>query len=276
MMSNNERPGGYSLVIIVVSISFLVYTLGGYNYFLSVNQKTVVKVLVTVLCYAAYLWASQVDPNGPLEKVIYGFFTVSVGFLTAWGLRGLDNLLPVDPDTVQGWAVGKLVEAVPICAAMLVFDQGRGAIQGLSGGDVRRSLMYGVAASLLGFVQYFALVGAYVPSVTMLLDLLPWLLLFGLSNGFMEELMFRGMFFGGYGELFGERGALLLVSMVFALFHVTLLPFMGVPLMLGFVFFLFFQGYAWGYLLQRTGSIWGAVLAHAVADILFVVAAFTG
>ncbi|MCJ7732369.1 CPBP family intramembrane metalloprotease, partial [Candidatus Bathyarchaeota archaeon] len=98
--------------------------------------------------------------------------------------------------------------------------------------------------------------------------------LFSVSNGFMEELIFRGLFLGKYGELFGRRGALLLVSFVFALFHVILLPFMGLGMVLVFTVFLFFQGYIWGVIYQRTGSIWGSILAHAVADVLFVLAAF--
>jgi membrane protease YdiL (CAAX protease family) len=35
-----------------------------------------------------------------------------------------------------------------------------------------------------------------------------------------------------------------------------------------------YLGYACGLIVRKTGSLWGAVLTHAVADILFVAVAF--
>ena len=84
------------------------------------------------------------------------------------------------------------------------------------------------------------------------------------------------MFLGSYVELFGERNGLLLVSAVFALFHTVLSPFMGVGTVVIFMVFLFFQAYAWGLIYRRTGSLWGATLAHTIADVLFVTAVFIG
>jgi membrane protease YdiL (CAAX protease family) len=36
-----------------------------------------------------------------------------------------------------------------------------------------------------------------------------------------------------------------------------------------------FMGYAYALIMRKTGSLWGPVLAHAVADVLFLFAAFS-
>jgi membrane protease YdiL (CAAX protease family) len=279
-MSNlTNQVEAYKLTFFVILLSTLVYSVAGYNYFLTNGQRSIIKLVVLIIVYLVYLKAEKSDPSGQFEKVVYGFFTVSVGFFAAWYLRGLPLLIPgIVPDSVTDWAISKFGEALPICIAIIVLNLRKGesfSSLGLSGGNIRKSLGFGLVASLLGFVQYFAMVGLTIPPFAHIIEWLPWLVLFGFSNSFMEELMFRGLFLEKYGELFGEKWALLLISSLFAVFHVALLPFMGLSVMVVFVVFLFFQGYAWGYTIQRSGSIWGAVLAHALADILFVIAAFS-
>jgi membrane protease YdiL (CAAX protease family) len=36
-----------------------------------------------------------------------------------------------------------------------------------------------------------------------------------------------------------------------------------------------FMGYAYALIMRKTGSLWGPVLAHAIADVLFLLAAFS-
>ena len=185
-----------------------------------------------------------------------------------------------DLDTVMGWGVSKFFEAFPICVSVYVLGRYAGESfpsLGFRGGDVKRSLGYGLIVSVLGFVQYFAMVGfGFEFTFSQLISWAPWLVLFASSNAVMEELMFRGLFLGKYTELLGERVSLLLISFVFALFHGILLPFMGLNVIVVFVCFLFLQGYVWGFIFKKTGSLWGSVLAHAVADILFTLAVFSG
>jgi membrane protease YdiL (CAAX protease family) len=275
-----ERFGLNSIVFGLLILSFLVYNLAGYNYFLGADLTRWVKLLTPIVVYFIYSWAKRVDACGILVRVLYGFFSVSVGFLFVWLFGGFTEYLPwVDLDSVMGWAILKVGEVVPICLAVLILGMRNGdsfRSLGLIGRDIGKSLVFGLAASVLGFVQYFAMVGVSFPyTIPQFMFWLPWLVLFSVSNGFMEELIFRGLFLGKYTDLFGKQGALLLISCVFALFHVILLPFMGLGMVLVFAVFLFFQGYVWGVIYQKTGSIWGSILAHAVADVLFVLAAFS-
>jgi membrane protease YdiL (CAAX protease family) len=91
-----------------------------------------------------------------------------------------------------------------------------------------------------------------------LMSLAPWILLFAVSSGFMEELLFRGLFLGRYEPLIGKWLAILSTALAFTLAHmqVTYAPH-GL-----WVFLLVLLGFsiAWGWLMLKTRSLWGSVL----------------
>jgi membrane protease YdiL (CAAX protease family) len=263
------------LVFVLLALSFFVYNLAGYNYFLDSSQRNLVKLLAPVLVFLGY----KLVKDESLKRVFYGFFSISIGFLVAWLLVNVPGYFVSDLDTVMGWGVSKFFEALPICVSVYVLGSHGESFTtlGLRGGNVMRSLGYGLVASVLGFVQYLVMVGfVFRFTFSQLVSWTPWLVLFASSNAMMEELIFRGLFLGNYTELLGGRVSLLLISFVFALFHGILLPFMGLSVVIIFVCFLFLQGYVWGFIFKKTGSLWGSVLAHAVADILFTLAVFSG
>jgi membrane protease YdiL (CAAX protease family) len=262
----------------LVLVSFLVYTLAGYNYFMEPGIRSLVKHLTPLITYLMYRNTLREDTDGRLRWIMYGFFSVSVGLLIAHYMPRLNQFLPwVDFDSPMGWAVSKLEEAVPITLSIIFLGKYNGdtpVTVFLAGGNMSQSLFYGLAASSLGLVQYVAMMGFVFP-FSHLMTSIPWIVVFSVSNSLMEELMFRGLFLRKYGKLFGERYSLVLISAIFAVFHAALLPFMGLTMTVIFILFLFLQAYVWGYITQKTGSIWGAVLAHALADVLFVLAAFS-
>ncbi len=97
---------------------------------------------------------------------------------------------------------------------------------------------------------------------------------FATSNAFMEELMIRGIFLRKYESFFCERQSLFLTSIIFAIFHQAIIgytDFISFSVFMGMTFFL---GLIWGYVIQKSDNIWGAVFAHTIADIFFVLAVF--
>jgi membrane protease YdiL (CAAX protease family) len=70
----------------------------------------------------------------------------------------------------------------------------------------------------------------------------------------MEELVFRGLLLQGLRRHWSAIPAVLITAMLFALFHANPWQFMG-PLFLGLLF---------GWLTIRSGSLWPAILAHAL------------
>ena len=238
------------------------------------------KLLTPIITYLLYINLRSLDSNKVITSISYSFFSIALGFLLAWIIGDFGAYFPdIISDSMMGWAISKVGEAIPICTTIffLVIRKGESFNSlGFTGGKIFTSIGYGLTASILGIVQYIAMVGVTVPfSISQLLLWFPWLLLFAFSNSILEELIFRGLFLRKYSLIFGKKGALLLISFVFAIFHAVLLPFMGFQMVIVFMLFLFLQGYVWGYILQKTESIWGSIIAHTIADILFLLATFS-
>jgi membrane protease YdiL (CAAX protease family) len=100
---------------------------------------------------------------------------------------------------------------------------------------------------------------------------LPWILLFVLSNAFMEELLYRGILLKRYEPFLGKGLSLLLATLVFTLLHFQAGYVLNAVL---FMVQLFPLALIWGWLMQKTDSIWGSVLFHAGADCINIFAIF--
>ncbi len=267
---------GYFIIVSLVGI--LVYTLAGYNYFMDALTKLIVKITVSFLLFLTVI-AMKKREDVRIKNILISFFAIALGFLLAYFLGNWYSLIPgLVADSVEGWALAKLAEVLPIVITVIVvsiyFGDNLETLY-LKGGNLRKSLLLGTLVLPLSFIQYLAMGGFSVNvSIDIIAGWTPWLLLFAVSNAFMEELIFRGVLLRKLEVILGERGALIQVSLVFALIHTALLPFMGVEMVIVFVGFLFVIGGVWGYVMQKSDSIWGAVLAHTVADILFVIIAF--
>jgi len=98
-----------------------------------------------------------------------------------------------------------------------------------------------------------------------------WILIFILSNAFMEELLFRGIFLQQISKYVKPGLAVLLTSIVFALAHIQVLY---APNLLMFLLIVFVLGLLWALLMRFTKSIIASVLFHAGADILIIIDIF--
>jgi membrane protease YdiL (CAAX protease family) len=100
----------------------------------------------------------------------------------------------------------------------------------------------------------------------------PWILIFVFGNAFNEELLYRGLFLQKYSPFVGRFCSNLVIVIPFALHHT------GVsysPDTITFLAILIPLGLAWGYIIQKTDSLWGSVLFHAGTDIPVVLAIFS-
>jgi uncharacterized protein len=88
---------------------------------------------------------------------------------------------------------------------------------------------------------------------------------FIVATGFVEELVFRGVFQNNSIKIFGEKAGLISVAAVFAALHIGWLSIIDV----GFVFVI---GLFFGFLTFKTGSISGVSLSHGLTNVfLFLV-----
>jgi membrane protease YdiL (CAAX protease family) len=268
------------LLILFTVCSFLVFNVGGYNNFIPTEMKLLTRILIVGVLFVATGLLYRTEGNwNKCWRLSFSFLLVSVGLLLAWFFGRWYQLIPgLTTSTVEGIAVAKLAEVLPIISIILV---GTWIVERdfepifLRGGNLKKTFKLGLPISLIGFVPFFALGGFGLSAgIGEIVAWMPWMCIFAFSNAFMEELMIRGIFLKKYDSMFGQRTSLLLTSIIFAILHQAIIQYtdpISFSIFLGITFVL---GLSWGYIMQKSNSIWGAVLAHAITDILFILTVF--
>ena len=235
---------------------------------------------ITLGFLALALLARRRERFRPYWVVIYAFFVASSANLADWYLNDwLPGLFGIPTRSPAGNGIALLESTLGIGACILLLIKLSGDDLGsllLKRGKVKWWLPIGT-----GGFAFFAI--TVIPAATGLfqgqnltidrmLSWLPWILLFILSNGVREELLYRGLLLPRCTPLVGAVPTIILTSVVFAFAHVSvtytpvLLIFMGITFVLGAIF---------ATLAHETDSLWGAVLFHAGADIPVVVGMFS-
>jgi membrane protease YdiL (CAAX protease family) len=263
-----NKGGVFLLFFVLETMIFAIITLSPYlptRTLLTFHAVLAATLLVTALllkrsargrpywpvCYACFVAAAAVLLSTLYSDHLLGWFGLTVA-------------------TPQGIAVAKFSQSILRVVAVLALLPVAGLDWRslyLSRGRVSIWLPVGIAA-LLVFPGI-----AYIPladqdgMLRKLLSLSPWILLFVLCNGLMEELLYRGLFLKRYEPFLGPGLSNLLTAMVFTLMHTQvtyaaqMLQFLAIVMALSLI---------WGYLIQKTDSLWGAVLFHAAADCLVI------
>jgi membrane protease YdiL (CAAX protease family) len=99
-----------------------------------------------------------------------------------------------------------------------------------------------------------------------------WLLLFVLANGFMEELLFRGLFLKKLEPLLGEFFASLTIAVVFSALHFGV-GYTSDQWMFQVILMLLAMAFA--AVMQKTRALWPAALFHAGMDISIMLGIFS-
>jgi membrane protease YdiL (CAAX protease family) len=141
----------------------------------------------------------------------------------------------------------------------------------LKKGNLRLGLGVGGAGFLVLAAIAFLPLAAQEGAAEGIVKLVPWILLFVLSNGFAEELLFRGVLLKRYELFLGKGLANLLAAAVFTLLHFQVSYVPDVNL---FLLGLFPLALAWGALMQKSNGIWGSALFHAGADCIIIFGIF--
>jgi membrane protease YdiL (CAAX protease family) len=178
-----------------------------------------------------------------------------------------------------GLALDKLDSSLIIILSIILLTRISGAGLGsifLRRGNLRQGLTIGLiafAVAAAGSIPvselFFGGKDLQVPKV---LGWTPWILIFVLGNAFNEELLFRGLFLRKFEPFAGRLFSNLAIAVPFALHH------SGVsytPDVLIFLAILIPLALAWGWITQKSGSLWGSVLFHAGTDIPIVLGLFS-
>ena len=231
--------------------------------------------LTAVLLIIA-LFLKRSEKGETYWPVFYIFFVAGAAVLTS-GLFS-DDLLRLFGQTVttpQGIATAKFSESIlrviPILVLMPVMGFDWRSMY-LKRGKIRIWLPIAIAAVIVfPAFAFFSISNSQTGILDKLLPLWPWILLFVLSNGFMEELLYRGLFLQKYEPFLGKGMSNILTAIVFAIMHTQvtyaaqMIQFLVIVLVLSLI---------WGFLIQKSDSLWGAVLFHAAGDCLIIFGAF--
>lgn len=118
----------------------------------------------------------------------------------------------------------------------------------------------------LGFIDYLILRPESIAAGLSFSGVLFLALGLGLSTGFVEELVFRGLMQPGAVEIFGERRGLIGVAAVFASLHIGWFSLLDLV-------FVFSVGLFYGFIALKKGNIIGITLSHGLTNVvLFLVA----
>jgi len=266
-----------------VSLALLVMALGlslpVYGHWLSGSAEDIFRFGMPLLWAGLALATTRSARLAPFRALLLGLFGVSLGFALAHLVADRPLRLAGLPSTTpQGAAVAKIFsEVIPVSAALLLAAfLARLSLRelGLRGGRVWLSLGLGLLASV-PLLAYYAFDPSGTTQAVLALPMatlrswLPWIAAFSIANGFMEELWFRGLWLSAFRRALGPAAAIHVTSFAFCLMHVIvywqepLAVLMLAPAWL-------YMGYAYALIMRKTDSLWGPVLAHAIADVLYL------
>ncbi len=260
----------FLLFFVVEAMAFVTIPLSG---FLTGVPLRIIQALAVAILLGITLWLRRSESGRAYWPVFYAFFVGGLAVLVSTLFSGsLMALLGASDPPTNPQAVGlanfsqSLLRVAVILVLMAIVRMDFRSMYLQKG-----RLGVGLAVGIPGFLVLAALgllpIADGPGGAAKLVSWLPWILLYVLSNAFSEELLFRGIFLKRYEAFLGKWPALLLATIAFTLLHyqagyvvdailflVQLLPFALV----------------WGWLMQKTDSLWGSVLFHAGADCIII------
>ena len=190
----------------------------------------------------------------------------------------LIDYLGITDDTPAGWAWPKLNECFLIVSVIILFTRisrhSLGSIY-LHKGNLSLGLTIGMVTFMLAAAGSFPMANLFNANnltLTRVFPWTPWLIIYVLSNALMEELLFRGLFLRKLEPFFGKFMANFMIALVFTLIH-GLTNYSSDQYI--FLAILFPLALIWGYIMQKTDSLWGSVLFHAGMDIPIMLGIFS-
>lgn len=267
------KKTGFFLLFFVVQM--MVFALVTFSPYLPSNTLLGFHVAITITLFVLAVFLRRSEKGNPYWPVCYVLFVAAASVLLS-NLFSDDflKLFGLSVSTPQGIAVAKfsqsILRVIPILALMPIMGFDWRSMY-LSKGRIRIWMAIGIAAFIIFPVLAYLPLANQAGVVKKLLALSPWILLFLLSNGFMEELIFRGLFLRRYEPFLGKGLSIVLTAVVFTLLHTQVTY---APQMLQFLAIVFSLSLIWGFVIQKTESLWGAVLFHAAGDCLVIFGAF--
>ena len=234
------------------------------------NIKIVLRLLLITFSFAAWLLFKK--RNNHIASLLgFSFFVLNLAFLIVTPFTS--ELLNLDITRPKGIALSKLSDSfiisTVIIVSVLIAKQPLRSIFLTTGRLVAGASIGFFFFLLFGFLAFKNPGQPVDPSF--LRNNWVWILTFVMANGFMEELIFRGLFIEKLNLLFNHHLSILITSLCFALPHTVVQYQANVLLFTGICFVL---GMLCGYAMHYTRSIIAPTLIHAGADLMIMIPIF--
>jgi membrane protease YdiL (CAAX protease family) len=246
---------------------------------LNVSQAAIIRAGQIVVILGSLATALALRKNARLRsywRLAFAYFVASCALVLSdytgdWALNFSGHAL----NTAHGFAALKLGEDAAIIGTIIVLTLlARDAPEEffLCKGRLRLGLVIGLSSLLvLTALGLSATVAQGIPPDRMR-ELLPVFALIALADGFMEELLFRGLFLKRLGRFVGDNWANVVTATVFTFVHLQIAQLTMFPVALLMIDFLL--GLLFGYIMQKTGSVLAPALVHAGAIMLIIADSF--
>jgi uncharacterized protein len=234
------------------------------------NVKIVLRLLLILISIIAWLLFKRENYHRA-SLLSFSFFVLNLAFLIVSPFTS--EFLNLDITRPKGIALSKLSDSLIISTVIIVsvlFSKQPPRSIYLTRGRLVAGLVTGLFFFILFGYLAFKNPGQPVDP-SFLRNNWVWILIFVMANGFMEELVFRGLFLEKLNLMFNHHFSILLTSLCFALPHIIVQYQDNVLMFAGICFVL---GMLCGYAMHYTRSIIAPTLIHAGADLMIMVPIF--
>jgi len=218
-----------------------------------------------------------------LEKfhpLLLGLLILLVAVTLSWIFAiYLLTYVDVNDRTPMGFSLLKLNEALISVGVVILLTKMAGSELGsiyIQKGKLKQGLIIGSVAFLIAAIgaPFIAPVLFQARGLTFarIVGWLPWILVFVFANASLEEILYRGLFLRKLEPFFGKFLSSFLIAFIFTFLH------LGVSYTVNQYIFLAILvplALVWGWITQKTDSVWGSILFHAGMDIPVILGIFS-
>jgi len=256
---------------------FLVFVLG-LNYLVVIpkNLRLAYKIALSASFLAAVLLAHRNKHLRQYRQVFLAFFVASTALVFEYYHAHLGSLFLSGKESTAIRNAVMMVSSTSIIVITIVvltkISGGSMASIYLKKGNLRLGLIIGASTFLI--MSILGILWAQSQNIGMdrIIPILPYVVVFGLTNGLREELLYRGLFLGKYGPLLGSTSSVLLTALIFTGAHLGVTYHTGTFMV--FISFIIVVGVVSAFLIRKLDSLLGLVLFHAGYDVMFFTALF--
>jgi membrane protease YdiL (CAAX protease family) len=281
-LSAKEWSGRIVLALLFIAIAafiFIVFIPWGEGPKLARRDDYLAKIGVGFILLVAALLAHRSERFEKYWQGLFALFimTVAISLDLVFGNYML-TYLGITDSTPAGWALDKLNKCFVAASVIVTFTLASGSNLGLiyiQKGNLKLGLIIGSITFFIfaaGAIPMGPLFNAQNLSLDRVLPWIPWLLIFVLANGTLEELLFRGLFLRKLQPFFGKFMSTFLLAFIFTGLHYWTSYSADTVIFLAVTFPL---ALALGTIMQKTDSIWGSILLHAGMDIPVMLGIFS-